>query len=372
MLLIVIALVVYASLYPFDFVARDSLAGLLHRWPRTLDRFALRDIGINLLAYLPVGWFAFLTLAKNTRRLTAIVYAAELGTGLSVAMEVVQYFERTRMSSSLDVLLNAAGTVLGAAAAALFGGAALRATRRSGITWSAPVALLAAWAAYLVFPPVPAIGFAKLANRWQALMASGSPALLATATGAVYWLIAARLIEASGFRYVRAALFAVMTLVPARLVLAGRPLTSSAIAAAAIGFAVWLAVGHVRSRGAVIAALAITAVAASGFAPFHFGGPNVFAWLPFQGSLGAERADAVPVLLEKVFIYGSTLWLMRDAGWPRRLPAGGFVLLLAAIEAVQVYLPGRTPEITDPLLGALLAFALARVGTAREEPAAAE
>ena len=56
LLLLVIALIVYGSLYPWHFDFEGSGANplwvLLHAWPRGIDRFVLRDAVINLLLYL--------------------------------------------------------------------------------------------------------------------------------------------------------------------------------------------------------------------------------------------------------------------------------------------------------------------------------
>ena len=63
-LLIVIALIVYGSLYPWDFhsaqLAANPLWVLIHSWPTAIDRFLFRDIAVNLLLYMPVGVFGFL------------------------------------------------------------------------------------------------------------------------------------------------------------------------------------------------------------------------------------------------------------------------------------------------------------------------
>ena len=59
LLLIVIAFIVYGSLYPFhfDFDRTDAspLLILLHAWPAKIDRFAWRDAGVNVLLYFPAG-----------------------------------------------------------------------------------------------------------------------------------------------------------------------------------------------------------------------------------------------------------------------------------------------------------------------------
>src|SRR5271155_2568555 len=65
-LVIVIALIVYGSLYPWDFhstqLAASPLWVLIHSWPTAIDRFLFRDIAVNVLIYLPVGVFGFLAL----------------------------------------------------------------------------------------------------------------------------------------------------------------------------------------------------------------------------------------------------------------------------------------------------------------------
>ena len=56
--------------------------------------------------------------------------------------------------------------------------------------------------------------------------------------------------------------------------------------------------------------------------------------------------------------YGSTIWLLRTLGWRLTTAAVAVALLLAAIEVVQIHLPGRVAEITDPVLALILAATL--------------
>ena len=75
-----------------------------------------------------------------------------------------------------------------------------------------------------------------------------------------------------------------------------------------------------------------------------------FIWIPFAGSLGGDPIAAVPPLIEKLFLYGSLVFFVRYLGashWLTVLTLGAFLL---ALELAQQALPGRTPEITDPLL----------------------
>ena len=71
-LLIVIALIVYGSPYPWEFrstqLAASPLWVLIHSWPTGIDRFLFRDIAVNLLIYMPVGVFGFLAFRQNFRK----------------------------------------------------------------------------------------------------------------------------------------------------------------------------------------------------------------------------------------------------------------------------------------------------------------
>jgi|SRR5207302_2750231 len=65
--------------------------------------------------------------------------------------------------------------------------------------------------------------------------------------------------------------------------------------------------------------------------------------------------------IQKCFWYGSALWLLRAAGWLGcRLARAAIAVavLLGAIEMIQIHLPRRVAEITDPVLALLLATAL--------------
>jgi len=109
-------MIVYASLEPFSgwtSPTPDTPFFLLAPWP---PRFARADIVINVVAYVPFGFFAGLI---RRRRGPAARFAIGTLAGalLSFAMESVQMFLPTRDASTIDFLTNTAGAALGAVAA---------------------------------------------------------------------------------------------------------------------------------------------------------------------------------------------------------------------------------------------------------------
>ena len=96
-----------------------------------------------------------------------------------------------------------------------------------------------------------------------------------------------------------------------------------------------------------------------GLVPYHWSSvANPFSWVPFRGSLAANRDSGLLTLFQKCFWYGSAVWLLRAAGWRLARAAVVMALLLGAIEVIQIHLPGRVAEITDPLLALIMATSL--------------
>jgi hypothetical protein len=90
--------------------------------------------------------------------------------------------------------------------------------------------------------------------------------------------------------------------------------------------------------------------------PFHFAdtaGP--FYWIPFNAFLEATRDSAIRVTSGKFFLYGATVWMVREAGVSLGIAASGVGGLLIAGECAQRYLPGRVAESTDPILAVMAA-----------------
>lgn len=108
------ALIVYASLHPFS-GWRDPGLPLLNfidaSWPRYWTAF---DLGINALAYLPLGFFLAAALSRLPGRLTGPLLAMLLAALISLAMECAQTWLPSRVPSNLDLACNALGGGLGA------------------------------------------------------------------------------------------------------------------------------------------------------------------------------------------------------------------------------------------------------------------
>ncbi|HTQ54660.1 MAG TPA: VanZ family protein [Bryobacteraceae bacterium] len=358
-LAIVIALILYGSLYPWQFHVRHYFPGplwiLLHSWPRTLDRYVVWDVAVNTALYAPLGIFAYLAVTRRAPVLARVGFPLALALLLSSSIELLQLYDDSRLCSLSDVASNVAGAAVGTVAGALYRRAFDRFWwRHHGSSLLRPTGgllLLCCWLGYQVFPLFPSWGRTTLFRRITALEhASISPA--DTLIVFAEWLAVACLLE-SVFKARTGWLTLLLMLVPARLLIASRTLGWPDIVGAAAAYVVWLGAPRHAVRRAAPALLA-GAIILEELAPFHFQAAGAFNWVPFRGYFRADWQFGFVVLFRKSFWYGAAIWLWRAAGfrlWLTTATAAGILFLL---ELVQIYLPGRTPEVTDSLLAVLM------------------
>jgi len=171
------ALIVYASLYPFTGwhpPGVSPLAFLTLPWPHWWTWF---DLVTNLLGYIPFGALVFGALVRSDVPVRpSMLFACAAGTLLSLAMEFLQNFLPQRVSSNVDLGVNALGTLIGVLLAwcAHVRGVVERwqvARDRWFIARSAGgLALLLLWPVGLLFPlPVP-LGQGQVLVRVQELI----------------------------------------------------------------------------------------------------------------------------------------------------------------------------------------------------------
>jgi VanZ family protein len=359
-LLLAIAIVAYGSLYPFHFEstarAENPLLTVWQGWPAEWTRYIVRDVALNLILYTPIGLAAAMVFLRRHSRAVSTAAAIALAFGVSLSMELLQVYEPQRDPSSLDVLTN----VIGGAAGALMAIAGERRIRglmktpqRGSV--AAVAILLAAWALQEFYPLFPDIGRAHLYDSLNALLHTRHLPLVETWLGVAEWFAVGLALQ-SVFAQMRTAWLAALMLIAlgAQLAVAGRILSIDEVIAAAIALALWHISRHAL-RARWCAWLLGSAILLRELQPFYFlSVPQAFSWIPFAATLEAGRDSALIVIARKAFDYGALVFALRVAGWPWLRAGFAVALLLAATEAIQTYLPGRTPEITDPLLALIM------------------
>lgn len=118
-----VAVVLYATLFPFDFhiVPGRTLGDVVADIDLTLLRgYVVTDVVVNVALFVPVGIGLAGVISSRWRSTTAAVVAVALAGGalLASAVEIVQGLSLVRYPSVTDVVANATGAAIGAFATA--------------------------------------------------------------------------------------------------------------------------------------------------------------------------------------------------------------------------------------------------------------
>ena len=175
--LIYAALIVFASLFPFDgwrAQGIDPLVFLLARIPPPY--WSGFDLAVNVVGYAPLGFLLVLGMLRSGRARGAVWLATLAGGLLSLAMEFLQIYLPRRVPSNLDLLLNTGGALAGGLVAALLErlGAIDRWSDFKG-RWfvqdaSGAIVLLALWPLALLFPAAVPFGLGQVLERLEAAL----------------------------------------------------------------------------------------------------------------------------------------------------------------------------------------------------------
>jgi VanZ family protein len=173
-----VALIVYASLYPFDQWRDQGIAPsafLFAPWPKYWSGF---DVAANVLGYAPLGFFLSLSGMRMGWAGRAVLGATLFSALLSLLMEGLQSYLPARVPSLADFLLNTLGAWLGAAAASLLEQLGLlhrwSQFRARWFVRDAHLAmvLIAIWPVALLFPVAVPLGLGQVWERLEDALTS--------------------------------------------------------------------------------------------------------------------------------------------------------------------------------------------------------
>ncbi|HEX3755805.1 MAG TPA: VanZ family protein [Rhizomicrobium sp.] len=366
--LLVILFIGYGSLYPFDFHRAsliDAAGTLIGGWAKRPGR---GDFLSNILLYMPLGCFGMLAIRREASALARIGMVLVLGLCLSICVELTQYFDAGRDTEATDVYSNVIGTALGIGVAQFPGRAFWTRLPRPRQADPAAFMLLAAWAGYNLYPFVPVIDLHKYWDALKPLVLYPALSGYGLFTHAAIWIAAAALIDEAVTEKRRAwfAVFAAV-LLGSKIVLDGDTLSAAELAGAAVALAWRMALEpwpRLRTLSAV--ALLTSAVVALRLEPFHFEAAAMpFGWIPFASFMHGSVGVDMQAFLEKFFLYGGLIWLLQKAGLPLFPAIIAVAAMLFATSIAEIYLPGRSAEITDAATAVFVGGLIALVRPAR-------
>jgi VanZ family protein len=371
LLLVVLALIVYGSLYPFNFKP-DALEGGVLEAFRQLSwaRAGRGDRISNLLLYLPLGFCLFLWLELRWRRIPSILAATALGTLLSLSIEIAQVYISTRVPSLTDLTLNAVGTLVGSTAGLAWGGLSrlmhLPGRPERPLRDAGAMLLLGLWLAWRFAPFVPQFDLVKLKLALRPLFTPQFDPVTVFSF-LTFWLVVNQAVAAvvSRPRRLEALLLVIATVLVGRLLVANQTFLPGELLALLLLLPMLLVMHRLRPRPrrtALVFAVIVVLII-DGLAPFDFAPPmGHFDLWPFLGWFEMGLPTAVQLidwteLFGKLFLYGALLWVIKEWGASLRFAVIALFATVLAIEVLQAWLPDQSASITDPLLALVVGVA---------------
>ncbi len=370
LLLGVIALICYGSLYPFNFNfdgSHPTLSAALNQlsWARAGRADRVR----NVLLYVPLGFCLMLMLRNRLGFGLAALISTLLGAALSLCIELAQVYLTIRVPSLMDMTLNAAGTLLGAVGGVVWRGL-------SGLVYLPPntrtrpgdrsaLVLLITWVAWRLaeFELVISLTRLKLALRPLLELDFSLPL---TVRFLVMWLVVAQAVLSYAHRQrSNEVLLTVIAIVMVgRLLFVTPAFIASELLALVLLLPTLIILHKFRStpQSAVVLMVFGLLFVYERLTPFNFGSmERNFDFWPFMSWIHAGLPIDADLLLRKLFVFGALTWLLKDAGLPMQTAVSVVVLTVLGMEVLHLWQAGRSSSLTDPalalLMGLLMRFA---------------
>lgn len=359
-------LILYGTLFPFSIVDTAHAGDILPRFLASFGRLPGRgDALSNVVLFLPFGFFGMRALLPHSPRVVRLVLVCLLGGSLSLLIECTQTFIAGRDTSVYDLLLNTLGSFAGACAGWVdwnrrLGNGLAQASGNDRQTALFPLLMLGAWLGLRLFPYVPTLDFQHVKDAVKPLL-TGTVAFADVFRYFVLCLVVGRLAQAllTPTRALLAMPLLVLGVIAAKPFLMTRELNLAEIIGTVAAIIVWLAfLARQPYRTGVLAALLALAIVVQGLTPFSFSIGQSFSFVPFKGFEGGSMGANLQAFLEKIFLYGSLIWLLVEAKVRVRFATLMTAVLLTVIELLQTNLAGRVAEITEPLLALILGWVL--------------
>lgn len=359
------ALATYGSIYPFSFEpdAADwsDLLSFLGNWSLETTR---GNFIANILLFAPIGFAGFFAHNEAHRQRLALGLTISLATTLAFALQVVQLWIPGRNPVIGDAIINLIGLIVGVFSASLLSrlGVAGSSKKQNNVL-IIPVVLALLWVTYRWFPLVPTLDLQNIKNSLKPLLLEPhikpTQVLLNTATWTA-WIFMLLRCGIAGLGMHKIAGLAVIVFAMQPLFI-GNTININNMLGFGLALLCIKVLRHPKSAMGVSAVLLLSLLAA-GLQPYQLEPwSNRFEWLPFRGFLSGSIETNALSFIYKCFLYGSTLYALRLTGLKWLTGSLYLATSLFLIELAQIHLPGRSAEITDPILALLIAFTLSRL-----------
>jgi len=363
LLWIVIIIIIYGSLFPFNFVWVDPADIAWLDWGFQLkQRTTNGDVLSNFLTFLPVGYIGYmLNPPASLLDFKKIAKVIVLGGLFAYCMQIAQFFLPSRVPTVGDAWINLWGIIIGLLAAV---GVRyyLRRNPQIALEWpsviSVPILMVAFWILFQLFPFIPEFNLSNFNRALSALWQRPNWLWSEWLFLSVMWYCFFGFLRSNHWFRATYSQLAVMiaAIFMAQILIAYKDLSLTNLLAAAGALLLFWKFPVDRWNRWHCLAIGL-AIFIREIYPFNIKADSYnFNWIPFSYYLKGSMWVNTQSFLEKVFAYGTLIFCVTE--WiTNRLKAIiyclGFILL---IEILQLMVSYRSADITDLLMIAIIGY----------------
>ena len=354
---LIAGLIVYGSLYPFNFSPPEpgAFARLFSNW-RLLT--SLGDVLGNIGLFAPWGMVGLLALAPRWGRSSAAATTALSGFAISLGVQVLQVWVPSRDAAMADVFWNSVGIAGGMVAGGYF---APRLPFGTGPRLSAvvPACLLLAFVVAQWLPLIPSIDLQLVREQLKSFWLEPTISMSALLMQAAMAMLAGHLLGTLvGIRHSVVLLPLVLVGVSlGKIFLHKVQMDASAPLGFALGAACWWALAKVseKRRGAIVWLFLLVTYTVSALSPFNLRDePATISWLPFAAMLEGSMLSNVRSLAANMVVFAGILYVVAVSSGRCLLASIGLACWIFLLELLQTLISTRTSDMTEPLLVLML------------------
>jgi len=353
LLAVLVLLILYGSLYPFDFSEPQpgALLRVFTEWHLLGSR---GDMLGNFVLFVPWGLAGMVTLARRAGLWRAAGITVLTGFVLAFGCQIAQVWIPARDASLADVFWNMAGLVAGL----LLGPLALKhwrgSARRPATSFGAAL-LLCAWLLAYWLPLVPSIDFQLIKDNLKLALNARAFTFMDVLSGTSMALtsgyLLSRLVSVRRSAIYLPALLALAAV--GKLFIQGTRIEIGAalgfiVGAVLWGFSPWVSG---RRRTLMVGLVLIGVYTVRALSPLEFRSePAAFGWSPLAALLQGSMLANAQTLANDLVVFTSFLFLVQASGGKPVVASLGLAVWVFALEYAQTFIETRTGEITAPLL----------------------
>lgn len=370
LLWIIIAIIIYGSLFPFNFFWVDITEIMWLDWGVNLgQRTTNGDILSNFLTFVPLGYVAFFCMPDNTKvSIKRPVIILIIGFLFAYFLQVAQFFLPSRVPTVADALINFWGIFTGVVVAVGIQQLLIKNPKLEHEwprQYSVPFFLTGCWLLYHLFPFFPEFSINNIALSLSPVWSAPYFVLLEWVFQSIFWWCFFDLLQRNPWTSVGypMAIGLLISLMSIEVIIANNTIDLTLILAAMTGMLLAFEVSLNQKR-LILLVLVMLAIFLRGIQPWYYKelpADISFNWMPFKRYLSGSMWENTQLFLEKLFTFGCLIFYAQEY-FVKKLNAllvtlGVIVVMLLAFNIMAI---GVT-DITDPILLLVIAYAYSQL-----------